>query len=143
MNSERRQFWGGYLRDLCDRMGLRDWTPVVFEDHADDGYGAQVQCTYGRKRFKVRFACGFDHLDPEEQRETCVHELLHAHWGAMDQVIYDTRQSQNKDWMHRLADTIHLHHEYGIDAVANVLSPFMPLPPIEKPTKRKKKAETT
>jgi hypothetical protein len=140
MDKERRHVWGGYLRALADKMALRDWTIITCEEPAEDGCVATARCSYGRKTVSISFQVGFDRLPPEEQRQTCIHELLHAHWGAMDQVIHDTKQAQNKDWMHRLADTIHLHHEYGVDALADVLAPFFPLPPKDQPKKKAKES---
>jgi len=132
MNKIRRLYWGEYLRELADQLALKDWTVVTLESPAEDNCVAQSQCTYGRKRISISFQVGFDRLPPEEQRQTCIHELLHAHWGAMDQVIHDTKNSQNKDWVLRFSDTIHLHHEYGVDALADVLAEFMPMPPVEE-----------
>lgn len=131
MEQPRRRYWGDYLRDLADRLGLRDWTPFVYEDPAAEGCIAQVQSTYGRKRFKIRFQVGFDRLDPEEQRQTCIHELIHVHFAAYSLVEDEVRQTQDKQWLHRYLDVQHLHMEYAVDALADAIAPFMPLPPTE------------
>jgi len=87
---------------------------------------------------------GFDDRPPDENRTTMVHELLHCHLAAADQHITDAAGNTNKTWMQQVKTSVNLHHEYAVSALADVIAPFMPLPPNAKPKKKqKKKAEAS
>lgn len=88
MNAPTEAQWdmlGGYMRDLADIMGLRDWTislehaPPSSEPH--DGHKVQGECAvnYGRKSATISICPDWPEDDPEEVRRVVVHELLHCH----------------------------------------------------------------
>lgn len=141
MDRERRLYWGQYARDLADKMELRDWTVnIVNEPPGNENWGASAECRYGRKFVNIRFCNEFDEWKPENQRSTMVHELLHCHFAAVTQHLADARGNVGKTWVDLLDHVVKTHLEYGIDAVADALAKSLPLPPTEKPKKRKKKA---
>lgn len=61
-----------YIRDLADRVGLRDWK-IMLEDKApDDGNLGECFCAYGQRVATIRLA---EHETIEKLQHTIVHEL--------------------------------------------------------------------
>lgn len=102
---------------------------------------ASMQCTYGRKAVTIRFGVGFESRDREEQRSTLVHELLHVHFWQVNQTIHDVQQRYSKSWLRMVDAAVTRETEYAVDAIADIVAPFMPLPPTEKPKKKYKQAK--
>lgn len=124
MTDPRRQAFAPYVRDLADRLRLRDWTVVVKDDEPEDKDShASIHCVYGRKRALLRLSDDFLGDDPEDQRHTVVHELLHCHlddayWYAIDRIGGDAAARQAFD---RFA-------EKAVDGLADAIAPLMPTP---------------
>lgn len=141
MDRDRRRYWGEYARDLADRMELRDWTVnIVNEPPGHDEWGASAECRYGRKFVNIRFCNSFDEWEPDNQRSTLTHELIHCHFAGITQYLSDARGNVGKTWVSQLESVIVNQLEYGIDALADALAKSMPLPPTA-PKKAKKKAK--
>jgi hypothetical protein len=112
-----------YLRALADRMGLRDWTVCLLDAPPDDpNHGAENDCRYGRKRVNVCVNEAFLGQPPEAQRETIVHELVHAHMAPMH--LYLHRVLDDHEF-----EAYRLAMEYAVDGIAEALALHMPLPP--------------
>lgn len=128
MRDERRQAFSPYVRDIADRLRLRDWTIRVMDDEPEDkDAAASCQCIYGRKLANIRLAGSFLDDEPAEQRHTVVHELLHCHlddayWFAYGQLPGDggTREAFVRFF------------EKGIDGLADAISPLLPLPEVSR-----------
>ncbi len=73
-----------YVRSCADALGLRDWLIVVDRTPCDDGSNAQSYLVYGRKLARLSFCRDFRDHKPEHQRQTVVHELIHCHFAAVD-----------------------------------------------------------
>lgn len=130
MNEKHRIFWSHYLRWLADKMALQDWTVGIAVDAAEDGANATVHRSRGRKMAMVALKPDWEtNYSPEEQRQTLVHELLHCHVMGCDILLADARENHKKSWMMHLELNIGVQQEYAIDAIAQVLAPFLPLPP--------------
>jgi hypothetical protein len=131
---------GDYVRDVADRMGLRDWhfdlmaVPLADDDEAL----ACITCTYGRKRARISVCHDWNTLKPEDRRKAIVHELVHPHFdSALDLV---NRQIGNlvgnaAGEVFRASHTERM--EFGVDAMADVIAPLMPPYPAEKRRKRR------
>ena len=121
MTDAEREKWSAYVRDIADRIGLKDWTITVPgtppRDHAD----ASMWMCYGRRVARVHLPDSIRHEPPEEQRDIVVHELVHLHFAAMDGTVTDWLDEDKGKAYNRL-------FEYGIDAMAAALAPHMPLP---------------
>ena len=120
----------GYLRQLADRIGLKDW--IIAVDRGEPvlpGALASVCVVDGRKLAIVRLASGLAGCPAPEQRYVLVHELVHCHLDgthrAIDAVkeVIGTAAFTLLEAQHRLAV------ELATDAVAEVLAPSLPLPP--------------
>lgn len=121
MKDSDRDWLANYLRDLADRMRLKDWAIEVQAEHAHDSTHAEVQCVDGRKLAKVRFARDWHEQTPEVLRHTCCHELVHCHFAAAWAEM--SRRLKAKDFA-----TFEMLVEYGIDGMADVIAPHLPLP---------------
>jgi hypothetical protein len=139
MDRDRRLYWGKYARTLADKMELRDWTISTAHRPSVEDANAEVECVYGKKTAIISLSLGFDGRSPEENRTTMVHELIHCHLAALDQHMRDARGNANKAWVQQLESTVNVHQEYAVQALADVISPFMPLPPSPKAKKKTKK----
>jgi hypothetical protein len=121
---------GGYIRQLANALALRDWQFTISDKPCDEDAVASILATAGRKRAQIRLAWNFRDLDPEEQRHTIVHELLHCHFASVNDLICIdlSRVSFLSDHEH---DGIFLPFkrlmEYGIDGVADGVSDLFPL----------------
>lgn len=109
-----------YLRDLADRMGLKDWSIEVLTEWAGDGAHAEVKCVNGQKRAKVRFDRDWRDQTPEVLRHTCCHELVHCHLAPL-LAEADRRLSGVN------VATFEMLLEYGVDGIADAWAPSLPL----------------
>lgn len=141
-----------YVRDLADRLGLRDWTIRIDKEPASDGACAEIQCLSGQKR--AILALGKNFYTPEDcdtageiadwQRHTLVHELVHCHLASARQSVEDALDALAKP---KASDavfvSIDLQLEYATDAVADVVAPLMPLPnlPVPAPAPARKRVK--
>ena len=126
MNRTDQKELGRYVRWLGNELGLRDWTFNLYYEITDpDEQDSYAICfpTYGRKRADIHFCTDFRDLKPDVQRHVIVHELVHCHFAAaqelprvelskhLGQTAYDIfmgayRQAQ----------------EYGIDGVTDAIA---------------------
>lgn len=139
MDKKDRVRYDKYLRTVADNMNLRDWDVGVGRVPADDGLNAQAHGAYGRKILTVYVAPDFLDRSKEGQRQTCVHELLHAHFNGVTQAMTTALNARKKNWLDTLDDQVRLALEFGIDATADIIASQMPLPP-GKTSKKPRKA---
>lgn len=68
-----------YVRDVADTLGLSDWTfRIRFDDAADADAIAQVVPTFGQRDAVLLLSALFAWSDPQVQRATICHELIHC-----------------------------------------------------------------
>ena len=116
----RRQKWLPYVRQIADRMALKDWQVDIHEDlPSGDGF-ASVDPPHGRKIANVRFSEDFLNSNAKEQRHTVVHELVHCLQAPF------LRALDAKDFKD---PAVMLAMEYATDGIADGWAPFLPLPP--------------
>ena len=128
MKKRERRIVKGYIREIADLLGARDWDVALRNEPCDDDWNAQVRLIYGRKRAEVRVHRYFAEMDAERIRQTIVHEVVHFHFAATsNQAEHDLKghlSEQARDvffsgWLRNL--------EYGIDGLAVAVAPHMPL----------------
>lgn len=126
-----------YVRACADQMGLRDWTLRVDLDEPNspergDGkaWGASAEPLPGRKYGIITLGQGALDEGPEDLRETVVHELVHLHFAAMvDQIRNDLDAFIPNATFEVFNASFTRNLEYGVDGLAEVIAPSMPLPP--------------
>lgn len=128
MKKRQRKALGHYLRWVANEMQLRDWTVQLAHVPCSPDTDAQIVCREGQKLLTVSVAPHFLELDPEEQRETIVHELVHAHWETCWRMVQrDLADALGKPTYYVFADSYRRGMEYGVDALAKTIAPSMPL----------------
>jgi hypothetical protein len=127
-----RRAWKPYFERLAARMRLAHWDLEISDEppRNEDAY-ATVRCCYGRTLATIWLGDGFLRASPEEQRYVCVHELVHCYFAHADELA-------GGEMAGRVEEAWNLAMEYGVDAVAKALAPFMPMPPgaTPPPTRR-------
>jgi hypothetical protein len=110
-----------YIRRLADLLGLRDWRFRVLDEPCSEDYDAYVTMVAGQKLALVELGPLFPTESREARRYTVVHELLHCHFHEVQAVV-------ERNVSGKVLRTEHKNFiEHGVDAVAVVLAPFMPL----------------
>lgn len=131
MTDPRRQAFLPYIRDLADRLRLRDWTINLSDEGTDRANVVALICVADQRKYADLYLSD-DFLDksPEEQRHCVVHELLHAHFGwASNWAREAIPEGPAREMYDRL-------HEIGVDGLADAIAPLTPLPG-ERPAPRR------
>lgn len=132
MTPEQWAYLETYVRDLADRMGLRDWAMVMKRDPPDEeSSGAQIEVIYGRKLAWIRVCKDFAEQHPQSQRQYLTHELVHCHIDRTDSVMRSLESVLGLAAFKVLESNHHLAVEDATDALAEVIAPHMP--PFELP----------
>lgn len=121
MKDPRKEAFNAYARRLADLMGLLDWIIGIGDEPPEPRNLAECDARYGRKIAWIHLSESFFNSTPVRQRQTIVHELLHAHNAHAEHLLHD-----------ELSDTAlrayTLAHEYAIDGIAEAWSRSLPLP---------------
>jgi hypothetical protein len=116
-----------YLRRLADRMVLADWAIVLARWRADADAHASVSVMHTKNRAIIELSDGFEALSLAEQREHCVHELIHCHLERACHVWTAFAEARGDDAT-KMAQAAFLDAlEIGIDALARAFAPALPL----------------
>lgn len=129
MNRRDRKALGSYMREVADRMELRDWHLDLSHDPPaqDDAY-ASCEPIYGQHRTVLRFAHGFRDRDPEDQRHTVVHELVHLHLAALtSQVEHDASELLGSTADSVFWNGARRNLEYAVDGLAHAIARHIPI----------------
>jgi hypothetical protein len=79
-----------YAEELASWMGLTDWTLQVLTDSpSEETSMAEIDCIYGQRLGKIALSDDWDSYKPETQRDTLVHELVHAILAPYSQMADD------------------------------------------------------
>ena len=131
---------GAYLRDIADRVGLKDWYfNIVHEPPDDQNHAACVEVYYGRKVADIRFRNEWATWTPEELRETVLHELLHCHINPLRFHLNNIQNAVGQMVYEPLYQGVTDYIEYAVDGIARNWAQTLPLP--VKAKKRKDKAQ--
>lgn len=124
---DRREL-GRYLRWVANEMNLRDWTTAVGDGYSEDHLEAEAHCTIGQRHIVITFNEHFRDRDPEDQRETVVHELVHAHTDVCWKMVQaDLADALGKPVYYVFCDSYRRAMEYAVDALSKTIAPNMPL----------------
>ena len=89
---------------------------------------------HGRKMLWVRLSESFLDSPPDRQRQTLVHELLHAHTAPMNQLLRDLLDEHH-------FDAYKLLMEYAVDGVAEEWAKSLPLPSEVRPAPKPRRSQ--
>lgn len=128
MTDDQHAAYMAYLRAIADLLGLRDWQIVLERGSAEEGARARVFIHRTKDEAMVQFSEMWWSFDREQQRQTIVHELLHAHTGRLCRVV--TRLSGlATDHLEYVLDAHDEEEEIVVQRLSRIIAPFMPLPP--------------
>lgn len=129
-----------YVRGIANEMGLRDWTFTVEvvkqvgrtwnKNKPQDGeeWCATCKPVIGRKYAELTFASYLRNAPRDDLRHTVVHELVHCHfYGLWDMLRRDTLMQMEQEVYDMWVVGVERHMEYGVDAMADVIAPHLPL----------------
>jgi hypothetical protein len=95
MNDVDHKTVQAYITSVARQMGLRDWETKLSEEPCEDSTdAATVVCTYGQRRLTIKLATDFRKQSAVDQRDTIVHELVHAHFDPCLGMVDDDLESQ-------------------------------------------------
>jgi hypothetical protein len=77
----------------------------------------------------LHFADDFFAKDPEAQRETVVHELLHIVRSAEQTAVFEAFNGLDQTGRAWAWERFDHEQEFATDHLARVIAPFLPLPP--------------
>ncbi len=128
MTKRDRAALGRYVRWVANEMELRDWTVTIGADHCEPLLEGNATCTYGQRHLAIEFGEHFRDRDPEEQRETVVHELVHAHLDVCWKMVQaDLADALGKPVYYVFCDSYRRAMEYSVDALSKTIAKHMPL----------------
>lgn len=118
-----------YVREIADKMGLRDWTIHVRQEPVDDSDAcADIEIIQGRRSAFLRFDSGWSIGKKEELRNTVIHELLHAHTKPMQWVVNSTQDLLGIPVFSVINNAYSDAEEIAIDSIATAWAEALPLP---------------
>lgn len=128
MSKRDRKALVHYIRHVADQMQLRDWTVTLEREPCDEERIGQARCVDGQRHVFISVAANFTDYDAEEQRETIVHELVHAHheW-CWRMVQSDLAEPLGKVAYYVFCDAYRRAMELAVDGLSKAIAPHMPL----------------
>jgi hypothetical protein len=129
---------GEYVRDLADRMGLRDWVINIMKDPPENvNHGACIDVIYGRRVANLQFREEWPEWDSEQLRSTVCHELVHCHINPLRNAIDNIEAAVGKMIYDPLYNSVTDYIEYATDAIATAWAETLPLPEVQRATRKK------
>lgn len=135
MRKRDRTALRAYCRDMADALELRDWSIGVKVAEPDsperpDGktWEASSESVPGRKCVNLVFAPDCRDWSAESLRSTVAHELIHAHFAPLMEVVrVDLHSHLGSQAYELLVDGTTRHLEFGVDAMADAVAKHLPL----------------
>lgn len=128
MTNEQRAGLAAYIRRLADLMELRDWRFKLGDHPAAEDCGAHIEVVAGRRFATVTVPFAWPGFDPTEQRHYACHELLHAHLAPVEFAVQSLQTNLGDHVFGVFAELHKTAIEHAIDAIADALAPYLPLP---------------
>lgn len=128
MRKRDRKALCGYIRWVADTMDLRDWVfDVSYEPPSDPEAYATCRPILGRRRAVLKFCADFREMEPDVQRNTIVHELVHCHMaGLQSQAELDLESLLGKPTDAVFFSAFRRNVEYAVDGLAGAIAKHMP-----------------
>lgn len=116
------------MRAIADELELRDWTIELAHDPCEDDLEGTADCVYGQRHLTIAVHKEFRDRPASDQRETIVHELIHAHTKVCWQMVQqDLAELIGKPAYYVFCDSYRRAMEYSIDALSKAVAGHMPL----------------
>ena len=130
MTDAQHAHWLAYLRDLADRLGLKDWDIRLERGEPQNGNAlGSNHLQYGQRRCYIYLSSDLFAEKPEDHRWVCVHELLHCHFDPLDDAMDDVADRLADDKATELARAVYKRQrEHTLDHIATAIALYLPLP---------------
>lgn len=119
-----------YAEDLASYMGLADWNIEITYLSCDEDTLAEIECVYGQRLARITLAKNWLSLGRDTQRDTLVHELVHALIAPLSQMAYDMVDALTENEGAQAAAKAALagSEEWVVDPISIAWAPHLPLP---------------
>ena len=118
-----------YLEALAGTLELKHWNVNVDLDTVPEDCFAQIETIWAQTNAILQLTDGFLELDPEVQRATLVHELLHLHLNPVGELSDETlRDAMSKPLVAMHGRVLWHALEQRVDLLSQVIAPSLPLP---------------
>src|SRR5688500_7921750 len=115
-----------YVRDVADRLGLRDWEIRLRRTPCEDGNGASVTVVYGRRLATMELCADFVTISADDRRHNITHELIHCHMDQCYVILRQLERTFGQAVYSVIREVQHEAIEQATDALATVIAPTMP-----------------
>lgn len=128
MKKRDRKTLARYIRQAADALELRDWTFDLMRKPSEEDAYAMVWPTYGQRNARIAFCANFRDLEPELQRGTVVHELIHCHLAALQSQMENDLDGHLSSVAESLFfRSVRRNLEYAVDGLERAIAPCLPL----------------
>lgn len=116
-----------YIRDIADKVGLKDWQFFLERVEADQGVIASVEVWGDSTTCTLWFGPPFWKYGPRMQRETVVHELVHCHTHKLVRLVKTTMTNElGNQAAHAMNFSLEQMHEMAVDGIAASWARMLP-----------------
>lgn len=130
---ERLRKLADYVAQVRDALGLAQWAVKLQEDPpSEDDALAKIEPIEGRDTARLWVSSGYWDEEPEEQRATITHELLHLFHREVTEPFTASEALADligKPADRLLVDSLKRASELMVDRLTRIVAPHMPLPP--------------
>ena len=134
-SQRQRDALGKYLVALKQKMWLGMWRiDVMWDGEIPPDSLATIEPVYGRKVANLRLCVDFFEREPEQQRSTLVHELLHCSLADVQELACQLRTNLGDQAMDAWMPGYRLAMEHAVEQLSVVLchEADIPLPRLPK-----------
>jgi hypothetical protein len=126
-----------YVNRLKNMMGLSHWTILMQSKPSSPDALGETEVVHGQHLAKMYLHKDFRKDKPEDIRATIVHELLHCHMAVIEEAVNEMLKPDSDDQkgkaIHKMVTSlIDYECERVIDALAESMGKWMPLPDMPK-----------
>lgn len=137
LDRARREYWLRYANQLAGLMGLGHFEWVLLDKPTK--CAAEIEFKDYQHVGQVQLRSDFDSQPPEWQRDTMVHEILHAHFMDIDQTVEDMTTPRPPwappaEWSHFCRQLLAAHlaaEEFIVSDITRAWCKTLPLPPVD------------
>jgi hypothetical protein len=129
VNDAQHAALSDYIREMADRLLLRDWEFELRRESADEGARASISLNYNKNDASVVVCDRWFVRAPDEQRQTITHELLHAQTARLRRVMSRLNDEVGGEAIGYANAAYSEEEEIVVDTLARAIAPLLPLPP--------------
>jgi hypothetical protein len=127
MTDDAHRVLVNYIRDVADRIGLRDWQFDLARDVVPEKNRiAQVEVWGDSVTATMWIGESFWKYGPRMQREVVVHELIHCHTDRLYRRARDVARNLGREAYMIALDSFDQQHEFAVDGIAAAWARMLP-----------------